>query len=529
MARDWLRRPLPRTWAWIAALVGGALLPLSLAPFNYWPFGCLSAVALAAALQGRTAGGCFRYALLFNISLYGVGVSWVYISISQFGNSSVALAALLTGLFVLGLSLIFAGLFALYGRLFARNAWHWPLAFPAGWIFVEWVRSWLLTGFPWLYLGYGHINTPLAGYAPVFGVFGVGFAAVFSSCALVWGAAQWRAGRHWRWVWPLLGTALAIWPVGALLRLVQWTELGDTPVTVGMAQGNIPQELKWEPSFRDETFRIFNGLSESLWQYDWVIWPEAAIPLMYHRAEAEINQLDAKAKATKTTFITGILYDDWDLRRYYNSLIARGLGSGIAFKTRLVPFGEYVPLEHWLRGTIDFFNLPTSVIHPGPAYVRGLITPQGVLAPTICYEVVYPDLVAARARGSGALLTLSNDAWFGHSIGPIQHFQMARMRALESGRYMIRATNNGLSGIIDERGNTLVQGGRFTQETITGEIRIATGNTPFLLWGSWPVILSCIGLMVLAAVLSSARLKTSKLATGAKADGLAARMEVDLA
>lgn len=487
-----LSAPPRRGVALACALLAGAMIPFSLAPFDIWPLGLLSVVALGYALQGAGAARAFWLGVLFNIGLYGVGASWVYISISQFGNTSVPMALVLTTLFVLGLSFLFAWPFALYGRWLARSRWHWPLALPAAWVLNEWLRSWLLTGFPWLYLGYAHLHTPLAGFAPIFGVFGVGWLVALSACGWLY-AVRGPLVRYQRWA--LAGGIAGIWLVGALARSISWTDFDERPITLGMAQGNIPQELKWEPSFRDETFRIFNGLSETLWQYDWVIWPEAAIPLMYHRAQAQLNELDARAKASRTSFITGILYDDWDNRRFYNSLIALGEGSGREFKHRLVPFGEYVPLEQYLRGTIEFFNLPTSIIHPGPAYEMGLVTPQGIIAPTICYEVVYPDLVAARAKRSNVLLTVSNDAWFGRSIGPVQHFQMAQMRALESGRYMVRATNNGLTGIIDAKGNTLVQGGRFTQEFIVGEVRAAHGLTPFLRWGSWPVLLGAAAVL----------------------------------
>ena len=272
-----------------------------------------------------------------------------------------------------------------------------------------------------------------------------------------------------------------------------------------MAQPSIPQERKWDPAFLPETFRIFRSLSRDLWQYDWVIWPEAAIPLMYHEAESSLVNLAEQADRTHSVFITGILYDELEQERYYNSIVALGQGSGISYKTRLVPFGEYVPLESLLRGMIEFFDLPTSIIHPGPSYENGLLAGEYTIAPSICYEVVYPDLVAERAVNSHVLLTVSNDAWFGRSIGPVQHFQMAQMRALETGRYMVRSTNNGLSGIIDPKGRIVVQGNRYTRESITGEVYAAYGNTPFLLWQSWPSVALCFAMIALLLTLSQRR------------------------
>ncbi len=493
------RSPSPTWLSLLIAFMAGALLPVSLAPFNIWPLGIVSLAVLAHQVNQQRAGRCFLLALSYGLGLYGVGASWVYVSINQFGSAPPALAALLTLLFVVGLSLALALPFLLYGRFIAMHRLALVAGFPAFWVLNEWFRSWFLTGFPWLYSGYAHLHTPLAGWAPTLGVFGVSLAVAFTAAVLVYlvQAVRLRQTRS-RLTWAMGGGLAAVWLTGGLLLLPQWTRPVGEPVSVGMAQGNIPQERKWDPSFRSETFRIFTGLSRPLWQHDWVIWPEAAIPLMYHSAQRELDALAALANQTDTVFITGILYDNPEPEHYYNSLVALGKGEGIEFKTRLVPFGEYVPLEHWLRGLIDFFNLPTSIIHPGPAYSGGLRAKEVIIAPTICYEVVYPDLVAARARGSHVLLTVSNDAWFGNSIGPVQHFQMAQMRALETGRYMVRSTNNGISGIINPRGKLEVVGGRNTQEAIEGSIQPLEGVTPFLIWRSWPVVLG--SLLVLAGL-----------------------------
>lgn len=481
----WLRPSL--------AVFAGAIGPLALAPYNWWPLGLLSIAALAFTMTNQPGRRCLWLGFLFGLGMYGVGASWVFISINQFGSTSVPLSLALTSAFVVGLAFCFALPFYAFGRWFNTGAWGLIIAFPALWVLDEWMRSWLLTGFPWLYYGYGHLHTPLAGWAPIFGIFGVGFAVAFTACTLL--ATALRIGSKPLLVKCLVASA-ALWTAGFGLRYLEWTELDMEPITLGIAQGNIAQERKWDPLYLNETFRIFNSLSEPLWQHDWVIWPEAAIPLLYHEAEADLLSLATHANNTDTVFITGILYDDWENLKYYNSILASGKGSGITFKTRLVPFGEYVPMERWLRGIISFFNLPTSIIHRGPEYIEGLNAKGIIIAPSICYEVVYPDLVAHRAASANVLLTVSNDAWFGRSIGPIQHFQMAQMRALETGRYMVRATNNGISGIIDPKGKVVIQGGRYTRETITGEIFPARGLTPFIRWGSWPIIVFSFALLL---------------------------------
>lgn len=488
-----LTRQAPYWLRVLFAPLAGALIPLSLAPYNWWGLGLLSAAYLGAVTYRESAGRYFTLALAFGLGMYGFGASWVYISINQFGSTSVPLALLLTGLFVCGLALMFAFPFWLYGRWFGQSRWNLIVGFPAIWVINEWFRSWALTGFPWLYLGYGHLNTPLAGWAPLFGVFGVGFIVVCSASALLSLRTK-DLGRRVQLISVVL--VVLLWIGGAILRPVEWTQMGERPIAVGMAQANIPQERKWDPLYLNETFRIFHNLSAPLWDLDWVIWPEAAIPLLYHEALADLESLAEQANKTDTVFITGILYDDRDKQEYYNSILAIGKGSGITFKTRLVPFGEYVPFERWLRGLIEFFNLPTSIIHPGPTYMQGLQAKDVTIAPSICYEVVYPDLVAERAAKADVLLTVSNDAWFGNSIGPLQHFEMAQMRALETGRYMVRSTNNGVSGIIDPKGQIVVKGGRSTREAIVGQVFAASGATPFIVWGSLPIVLLAAAMLL---------------------------------
>ncbi len=503
-------------WRLLIAGAAGAAIPLTLAPYEFWPLSFLSLGLLAVLTQGQNTRHCGLLGFGFGLGLYGVGASWVYVSIHQFGSTSMILSLLMTAAFVAGLALCFALPFFAYGRWLSRNTLATLLLFPVVYVLGEWMRSWFLTGFPWLYLGYAHLFSPLAGWAPILGVFGLSFMVALTSSTLAETLNK-SAPTRARMITSVL--VVLIWGSGALLKRVEWTQIDPQPITIGMAQANIPQELKWEPSFVGETFRIFHSLSDDLWQKDWVIWPEAAIPLLYNDAKGDLDSLDVQAQKTNTVFITGILYDDWskvtddnwESIRYYNSLVALGLGSGVSYKTRLVPFGEYVPMEHWLRGLINFFDLPTSIIHPGPAYTDGLNANGVRIASTICYEIVYPDLVAERAEKADILLTVSNDAWFGLSIGPIQHFEMAQMRALETGRYLIRATNNGLSGIVDNRGRILVQGGRYTRESISGTVHTTKGSTPFVKFRSYPILLICV-LLLAGAILNQRRKQQSKVA-----------------
>ncbi len=499
-------RPCTLPWRLrrLLSIGSGALLPLSMAPLDIWPLALTCPALFAWLLFRQRRREVLRLSFAFGLGLFGVGASWVYVSIHDFGNASMALAALLTSLFVVLLAAIFSLPFALLqGHLLparwrpatapgSRDGWllqaHTPglylLAFSGLWILGEWLRSWLFTGFPWLLLGYSQLDTPLAGWAAVGGIFAVSLVTLASAACLCATLLCKRRGQRLL----ALVLVLAIWLGGAALKPISWTQADGPPLQVALVQPNIPQEQKWQPDFIQPSLERLVALSAAGWGADWVIWPEAAIPLLYHRGLPFLEEMQRQALASNSALITGILYDDYQRGVYHNSLVGVGLASGIYHKTRLVPFGEYVPLEHWLRGLIDFFNLPMSVIHAGRGEQFGLQAGSHRLAAAICYEIVYPDLVARGTRGRAAIITVSNDAWFGRSWGPLQHLQMARLRALETGRYVVRATNNGVSAIIAADGTVTVRSEQFIQTTVLGEVEPRRGDTPFMQFGSGPAI-----------------------------------------
>jgi apolipoprotein N-acyltransferase len=480
---SWSARLTP----WLA-LLGGALTPLSLAPLNLWPLAFVGPALLALLLYGQSPRQCARLAFFFGLGLFGVGASWVYVSIHDFGQASITLAILLTALFVAGLALVFALPLAIVNLSRERHFGAYLLRFGALWVLGEWLRSWLLTGFPWLFIGYSQMATPLAGWAPVAGVFGVSLITVLTAIALAFCCSQ-----HTRRSAKLMLTAAVagLWLTGGILQNNQWTTEQGEPVRVALVQANIPQEKKWQPSFLLPTLERYRQLSRTAWSNDWVIWPEAAIPMLYHRALPFLEEMQEKAANTQTALITGILYDTPSNPVYHNSAVGLGMATGMYHKTRLVPFGEYVPLEQWLRGLIEFFNLPTSIISSGDSQQHGLQIGSLMLATAICYEIVYPDLVAEQSRDRSVILTISNDAWFGHSWGPLQHLQMAQMRALETGRYVIRGTNNGVSAIISPDGSLQQASDQFVQAVVEGEVQPRLGDTPFMSTGSLPTLLVC--------------------------------------
>jgi apolipoprotein N-acyltransferase len=470
------------------APAAGTLVTLSLAPFGIWPLGILSCALYAYLLCTCSTGQALWRGWLYGLGLFGSGVSWVYVSIHVHGHASVPLAAGLTVLFCAGLAL----LHALFAWTYVRFVRHLPggmlVGFPSLWVLFEWSRDWLLTGFPWLYLGYAHIETWISGWAPITGVFGLSFiCALTGSCLFL----SWRSNQAIaRTIYAVV--IVTLWGGGAVLKPTQWVaRASEEPLQVALVQPNVPQEHKWDRRWYRPIISQLEAATDPVLGRDIVIWPESAVPNYFQRAQDFLGPIAERAEAAGTTLISGIPYRPEGSPAYFNSIVALGYGEGTYHKQRLVPFGEYVPLEKQLRGLIAFFDLPMSAFSAGPADQRPLRAGAYRAAPFICYEIVYSDLVARGARSADILVTISNDSWFGGSIGPWQHLQMAQMRGRENGRYVLRGTNNGVSAIIDHQGRIVDRTDQFVRDTLIGEAEVMLGSTPFGSFGSRPIISVC--------------------------------------
>ncbi|MDO6565044.1 apolipoprotein N-acyltransferase [Amphritea sp. 1_MG-2023] len=494
-------------WRALLSTFAGALAPLSLAPFDYWYMGAISVALLFSLLHHCTprAGGWLGWC--YGLGFFGTGVSWVFVSIHEYGNASNLLAGAMTALFVAALAILFAIQLWLYTKLF-RNL----IGFCALWVLFEWLRSWLFTGFPWLYLGYGLIDTPLAIFAPLGGVWLLSLYIALSSTLLVTFCKRFK---HPLQAATILMVVSLPWIAVQQKQIPNdWTTPVGEPLKVMAVQANIAQQLKWRPSELQSILQTYVDLSQDSDQVDLLIWPETAIPSFYRTAKVMLSPLTSYLDNNNTALISGIptLYLDPEAakgRRYTNSLTLFAGGSGSYDKQRLVPFGEYVPLEHQLRGIIDFFDLPMSEFSLGAPNQPLLQAAGSHIAPFICYEIAYPELVRQQSLHSDLLLTVSNDTWFGHSIAPAQHLQIARMRALENGRWIIRATNNGISALISPDGGISATIPQYEQAVLTGEVQRMQGLTPYQAWGIKP-LMSIIGLLLLIGLFIAPRSRLTR-------------------
>ena len=477
----------------LLALLAGALTTLALAPYSIWPLLLVSIALFYLGLRELSAKQALWRGWCYGFGLFAAGTSWVYVSIHDYGAAAPPLAAFLTLGFVAGLALFFA-----------LPAWFWAgflrrnqaplsdaLAFAALWFAQEAFRGWFLTGFPWLYAGYSQLDGPMAGLAPLGGVWLLSFALALTAALLCNLSRLLRRRAQLA-----LGLCLlaAPWLLGALLKGHPWTIPAGQPLSVTAIQGNVAQNLKWDPQQLHAQLLLYRDLSFASQRSDLLIWPETAIPVLKEQASGYLSMLDNFAKDRHSALISGVPIRQANAQgeqRFYNAVTVVGQGSGDYLKQKLVPFGEYVPLEELLRGLIRFFDLPMSDFARGSEQ-QPLLEAKGYrLATFICYEVVYPDFAAKLAARSDLLLTVSNDTWFGSSIGPLQHLQMARMRALEAGRWMIRATNNGVTALINPFGQITEQLPQFQQAVLYGKVEPMQQLTPYLRWRSWPLLTAC--------------------------------------
>ncbi len=490
-------RPLLALAAGVAA-VGG------FAPFGLFPLPVLALALWFVLLQGRRPGQAFRLGYLFGLGLFGGGVHWVYISIHTYGHSPLPLALLAMAALVAYLALFPAGVAWAAVRWPARDALQqYLLRLPALWLLSEWLRGWLFTGFPWLSLGYSQIDGPLAGFAPLVGSYGLGglVAASASALALLWLERSRQAGLA-------LAVIAALWLAGGLLRGLGWTEPQGLALRVSLVQGNIPQELKWQPEQQAATLEHYLELSRkewdgSDWHADLVVWPETAVPAFYHQMEGDfLARLRAEVLANDTDLLTGIPVLDRTHWRYYNAVINLRPPTRFYYKRHLVPFGEYLPLRGLLGDLLAVMPLPVADFSPGDdgqPLLRAAGHPVGV---SICFEVIFGEEMIQALPEAAFLVNVSNDAWFGDSLAPHQHLEMARMRALETGRWLLRATNTGISALIAPDGRVVERSPQFQTAVVRGEIEPRGGATPYVLAGNAPVLI----LAAIAIAVSSRRI-----------------------
>lgn len=454
----------------ILALLSGVMGVFAFAPYKLYPLAALSLMGLLLAWQKtHTAKQAFYRGLSFGIGYFGLGIHWVFISIYQFGHAPIMLSILLTALLVIILAVFPALTGYCWNRFYPQRSWpSYLLAFPAIWCLGEWIRNWAFTGFPWLLIGDSQTNALFLGVAAVGGSALIGF--ILAQTAGLW-AYAWQEKRYG---WHVLYTLF----LGALLyasNQITWTHPIGKPITVSLVQGNVEQSLKWEGNKADQIYQTYLDLTEPIWSSDLVIWPEAAIPVPIPYANPWVNALNEQAKAHHTTLLFGIpIRVDWAI---YNGIHVVGDNQGEYWKRHLVPFGEFFPVPSISALILRQLDIPMSHFNAGPLQQQNIKLDQLSIAHYICYEIAFASEVRSSLDNASLIITISDDAWFGHSNAQAQQLQMAQMRAMENGRPLLSATNNGLTAIVNAQGQITHQLEPFSTGVLTAQVQGLEGQT----------------------------------------------------
>lgn len=483
----------------LTALLLGVFLTFSFAPYEIFPLAFLTPLGLLALWQKTTPRGAWWKGFMFGIGYYGVGVYWVYISIHTIGGVPSGLAYLITGALIVYMALFPAFTGYLTNRYFpTNNVYKFALAFPAIWVCSEWVRSWLLSGFPWLLLGYSQTNSPLKGFAPLLSVYAVSLACTITSGLLLNAYLKFKQ-KDYGALYLSLFIVFNIWIAGALFDLIPWTKPQDKPLSVAMVQGNVPQAIKWSPEHLQLSLDRYEGLTKPLWgKTKIIIWPESAIPLAWHEAQSYVQSMYEKAIASNATLLMGIPILAKDGNGYYNAVVALGSQPQLYVKRHLVPYGEYTPMAQLLVPLLKFFDIPTSDLIPGNMN-QAVIEVDGVkFLMSICYEIAFPELINSTDKTIGLLLTVTNDAWFGKSAAQAQHLQMAKMRAIEMRRPALMVSNDGITAVIGTKGEIEAYAKPYEIEVLQTLIHPVQGLTPWMTNGMEPMLVILLVLLLIA-------------------------------
>lgn len=503
---SWRRIGVPDR-ASLTAFLLGATTVAGFAPLYLYPLPVFTLAALMWLWQRTpTARGAAAIGWWFGLGYFVVGVSWVYVSLNTFGAMPAPLAGFAT--------LLFCAYLALYPALagWCVVAARAPLLLtltivaPAAWALGEWVRGWLFTGFPWLAMGYSQVpSSPLAGFAPVAGIFAVSFATV-ASAGLLLLVAEWIAAlprgtpRRLHIALPAIVAGLALWAGGYALKNVRWTQPAGAPFTATLLQGNIPQELKWTTEGLRTTLIRYRELALAS-KARLIVFPETAIPLFLRDIPADyLSELAEHARNNGGDVLVGAP-ERLTSGDYYNSVVSFGIAPTQAYrKVHLVPFGEFIPLRPVLGWIVSVLAIPMQDFSRGEVNARPLEIAGQRVAMNICYEDAFGEEIIRQLPGATLLVNVSNVAWFGRSIAPRQHLQISQARALETGRYMLRATNTGMTGVVDERGYVVDVAPQFSTAAVTAQVQGFSGATPYVRWGNLPTIALCFVLLAVGFV-----------------------------
>ena len=472
----------------------GAITVFAFAPFYIFPAAILGLVGIIYLwIKTDSAKTAFKLGFQFGLGLYVIGIYWIYISLHDFGGMPWWFAGFSTFCLCAFMAL-FVGLVGYFSKRFGFLI----ISAPVLWGLSDWVRSWIFTGFPWLTLGYSQVPySPLAGFMPIIGVYGVSVITAFVAAIIACWLA--RANHSNLYKRNAIIALVVIIVVGNVLKAVEWSAPIGNPISVALIQGNIAQDTKWSPETAQNTINTYIKMATAS-KAQLIVLPETALPVISKRLDASITDtLTNHAKQNNGDMIVGLVELNEKSGEYFNSAFSFGTAPTQSYaKNHLVPFGEFIPLKQvfgWIYR--DWLNMPLSDLSRGGAYQTPMQLGNQKVAVNVCYEDVFGEEIIQQLPAATLLVNISNDAWYGQSYAADQHMQFSQARALETGRMMLRATNTGATAAIDTHGYVMAHAPHDVQTTLNVQAQGYLGTTPYVRWGNWPFIVFCFGVLLM--------------------------------
>jgi apolipoprotein N-acyltransferase len=484
-----LKNSLP----FLIAIILGALAVLGFAPFCIFPASILSLAGLCYLwIKADNPKTAFKLGFQYGLGLFGAGIYWIYISLHDFGSMPWWFAGFCT--FCL---CAFMALFVALVGWFSKKLGSPLVSIPVLWGLSDWTRSWIFTGFPWLTMGYSQVpHSPLAGFMPLVGVYGVSVITVFFAATI----AYWLANKSSNSTYKRNSTIamVLILVTGGILKVIEWTVPFGKPLSVALLQGNIAQEEKWSPETAQNTINQYIDMAQAS-NAQLIVMPETAMPVVSSQIGPGIKDaLSARARQNNGDMIVGVVEYNENTNEYFNSAISFGSNPNQTYrKNHLVPFGEFIPLKQifgWIYR--DYLHMPLNDLSRGGTQQKPMNLAGQKVAVNICYEDVFGNEIIHQLPEATLLVNISNDAWYGLSYAADQHMQFSQARALETGRMVLRATNNGATASIDQHGYILAHAPHYTKTTLNVLAQGYTGSTPYVRWGNWPFTVFCFGALI---------------------------------
>lgn len=471
---------------YLFVFLAGLLVPFGFAPFHIPGLILLSLAFLYSSLQNCSIKQGFSMGFFYGIGYFGFGVSWVIVSIHDYGQLNYFLSALVTLIFIMYLSLFPALVAYLFKLLEIKHRKLLSLTlFSTLWCLSEYSRATLFSGFPWLLVGTTLIDTPIKYITPVLGIYGLSLLCVFVSALITLAIAQNSSKRYHYLIAVVL---IIISPM--LCKNISWSKIKREPISIGAVQANLSMRDKWDETLFWSLLKYYENAINKLLGKQLIILPESAIPLPASYLDKYLLKLNHKALKANSALMLGILQPTNDNEtNYYNSVITLGHAKGKKLKRQLVPFGEYIPkplvaINHWL-------NLPEPNLLPGKKRQPLIKIANHPIASLICYEIAYPNLLREQLPKAQWIVSISDNGWFGHSLASYQQLQMAQVLSLLTGRYQVVVNNDGLSSVIDSTGDIIESLPPFSSGLLQNNIYPAEGLTPWIIWYEYPALIFC--------------------------------------